>query len=142
MLKTKEDIIRGRAGFKNEGVDIAEISGNKQHVVAHPGCSLVGRKWEGGIPIQVGREWGALFPGIPEGFVSASLSRPPVPGRSPCLVLHTILKLAPGTEQGQLPVCNCPMTQFQRVPPGSVRGTWGESHSTGLHSILNRVNVR
>lgn len=66
MLKTKEDILRGKAGFTNEGVDLAEIRGSKQHVVAHPGCSLVGRKW-GGDPNTSGKRGGALFFGIPEG---------------------------------------------------------------------------
>lgn len=69
MLKTKEDILRGKAGFTNEGVDLAEIRGSKQHVVAHPGCSLVGRKW-GGIPIQVGREGVLCFLASPKGPLS------------------------------------------------------------------------
>lgn len=138
MLKTKEDMLRGKAGFTNEGVDLAEIRGNKQHVVAHPGCSLVGRKWGEGSQYKW-EERGCSVSWHPGRVLSASLSRPPAPGRSPCLVLHTILILAPGTGQGQLPVSNCPLTQIQRVPPGPVRATWGESHSTGLLTVLNHL---
>lgn len=94
VLKTKEDMLRGKAGFTNEGVDLAEIRGNKQHVVAHPGCSLVGRKWGEGSQYKW-EERGCSVSWHPGRVLSASLSRPPAPGRSPCLVLHTILILAP-----------------------------------------------